>query len=320
MSRNWLRKLIIMVDGSPAVKYEAGSDLRVQFETISHTQQELSSLECVISNCALSTAAKFQKEGARIEIQAGYVEGSFGKIFQGEITEYQYGEKVDNFTTKLLRVWARDGDSAYNQAKISKTLAAGSTPQDIVNTSLQAMQPYGITLGQIIGVDLSKPKFPRGFPLVGMVRDTLREVATNAQATWNLNGGKLNIIGKGAQVPGGPIVLSPSTGMLGQPIVKPQGIIVSCLINPAIDVDTQIQIDQSLIVKDVITNNAVDISGADADKQNQLASLGATDGVYRVLHVHTVGDTRGPPWQMELTCVGKYTGALNSTQLGLGYS
>lgn len=319
MSRNWLRTCQITVNGE-TIDFSAPNALRVQFQTISHTQQALSSAQIVITNPARSTVAKFQKESSKVSLLCGYEGGSPGLIFSGDITRYQFGEKVNGYTDELLRIWARDGDGAYNQAKVNQSLAAGHTPQDIVNVSLKAMQPFGITMGQIVGVDLSQPKFPRGAAYVGLARDYLREIATNFGATWNINGGKLNFIAKGAPTPGGPVVLNAKTGMIGQPIVTVQGILVSCFINSAINVDTMIKIDTKSLVNTTVTNAGVDQTFSDADMQSQLASIGASDGQYRVLHVETNGDTRGNSWTMDLTCIGAFTGALNSNQVGLGYS
>ena len=299
---------------------EDGTDLlqgglRLRFETISHTQQALGQANFIITNATpalVSSLAEFKK----VTLACGYKSGAApGTIFSGTLTEYQYGEREKN-TDPLLRLWAADGDSAYNQAKVSTTLAAGSTPKDIVQKSLQAMQPHGISMGQVVGIDLSQPKFPRGYVLSGMVRDVLREVALSKGATWNLNSGKLNMIGKGAAVPGGPVILNGSTGMIGQPIQRIEGIIVRCLINSAITVDSNVQIDQKSIVQTQVLN--ADLQNQDGITQNLLASQGVTDGTYRVLRVKANGDTRGGIWEMELTCIGAFTGKTNSVQAGQG--
>ena len=182
------------------------------------------------------------------------------------------------------------------------------------------MQPFGVSMGIVAGVDLSQPRFPRGYVMAGMARDYLREVATSKQATFDLTGSKLNIVARGARTPGGAITLTPTNGLIGWPTVRPDGIIASCLIDPRIQVHSMVQLDASSIAGTKVTNASV--NDADSQLATTLKGLGAADGTYRVLHIRTEGDTRGgpgSPWTMELTCLGAFTGTGNSVQAGLGY-
>lgn len=323
MSENWLRQCYVSLSGSKTggsdkvVSGGGPNDLRVRFQVISSTLQSLGSAEIIITNPSPNTVARVQQEFTQIALYAGYQDPGAALIFSGSITETQWGEK-EGGTDKLLRIWAADGDKGYNQARVSKTLAAGSTPQTIVDASLEALKPFGVTMGQVVGVDLSSPQFPRGYILAGMARDYLREVATTKKATFNLNGGKLNIVGRTAQGQSSGVTLNAQTGMIGQPIQTPQGIIVQCLINPAIMVDSTVAIKSSSIIAPNVKDAS--LRNEDADLQTNLANQGATDGTYRVLHVEAEGDTRGPPWTMTLTCLGSVTGAPNIIQAGLGYA
>lgn len=317
MSQNWLRQCYLSLSGTSTKVVSGGgqNDLRIRFQTLSHTQQELGSAEIIVTNQSRETVAKVQNEFTKVELYAGYQDNT-GLLFSGEITVTQSGER-ENGTDGLLRIWARDRNTAYNQSTVNTTLAAGSTPQTIVDTCLKAMQPHGVSMGLLVGVDLSTPKFPRGYVLAGMARDFLREVATSKQATFDLTGGKLNIVAKGAPTPGSPIALNSATGLVGWPIVRPEGVIITCLINPAIQVHSMVQVDAGSLVAQKVNNGS--LSTADATLKADLGGLGAADGVYRVLHIRTEGDTRGPPWIMELTCLGAYTGTGNTVQTGLGY-
>lgn len=252
MSRQWLRKCRLEFAGGGGLIVEGGKSdqLRVQFATESRTTQSPHQAQIIITNAAPATATKVQKEFTKLTLLAGYEEGNFGPIFTGNTIETQYGEKVNDFTDTLLRIWCSGWDDAYNQAKVSTTLAAGCTPQDIVNTCLQAMSPFGVTLGQVAGIDLSQPRFPRGVVLAGMARDYLREVAQTAGATHTINDGKLDIIGKNATLPDTGIVISAATGMIGQPILRQDGVIVRCRINPAIRVKKHRSVADQPVISD----------------------------------------------------------------------
>ena len=320
MSQQFLRTCSLSIgSGSPVVTGGGPNQLRVQFAVESRVSQGPAQAQIMITNASPSTAAKLQKEHTTLTLSAGY-ESNSGPIFTGQIIETQYGEKVDDFTNTLLRIWCAGWDDAYNQAKVSTTLAAGSTPQNIVDTCLTAMAPYGVTMGQLAGVDLSTPAFPRGVTLAGMARDFLREVALSKGATHTVNNGKLDIVAKNASVQSSGIVISAATGMLGQPILRQDGVIVRCRINPALQVNTAVTVQANIISPNFELGS--DLTGTlntdtVADYQNRLSSTGQ----YRVLHLKTNGDSRGGPWETELTLLAQGT-APNAAQLqaGLGYS
>lgn len=317
--RNWLRACTLSLTGGGGDgKILTGggpTDLRVSFQIESHTLQSPDLAQFVIFNPSRQTAVKVQKEFTDLVFSAGY-EGNTGEIFKGSIVETQYGEKIDNFTTTLLRIWCANSDLAYSNARVNTSLAAGSTPQTIVDTCLQSLGQFGVTMGQVAGIDLSQPRFPRGIVLAGMARDFLREVALSKGATHTLSNGRLSIVGKDASVPGGPIVLSPSTGMIGQPIQRPEGIIVECLINPAIQVNTNIQIKSDIVSPSI---NGSPVLPNLTDRQTQLQNQLDPNGNYRVLHSLINGDSRGDAWTMTLTTLG-VSQQVNQTQAGLGYS
>ena len=293
------------------------SQLRCRFECVSRTTQELAAANIIVSNVGRSTYSQFGQEYTKITLSCGYEGGPTGIIFSGTITQVEYGEHENN-TDTLLRIWARDGDQASNQGVINTTLAKGSTPKDIVDRCLQAFAPFGVTMGQVVGVDLTAQKFSRAYPLAGLAREYMREVATSLGATWNINGGKLNLIAKGVQTPGSPIVLNANTGLVGWPIQTVQGIMVRSLINPAITVDCNIQLDAKSIAQTTVVNANVSQSGDDAILKQNLEALGVNDGVYRVLYIKTTGDSRGRDWYMDLTCIGSFTGVGNINQVNAG--
>ncbi len=330
MGENWLRCCTLSLSGASGaaggivLQYREGTDLSMDFEIESHTLQSPDVACFVLRNVSPATAAKVQKEFTEVVFSAGFLEYQGnpnpreGEIFRGQIVETQYGEKVDNFTTTLLRVWCANSDLAY-RAPVSTALAADSTHQNIVDTCFKAMQAAqpGLTMGPVVGVNLSAFQFPRGLTLTGLARDYLRESCLSLGATWTLTGNKLTILAKDSPGTGSSgVVLSGESGMLGQPIQRVEGVIVSCLINPAIQLNTTVTI-QSSVVAPQVTPNAI-VPGS-VDRQQQLSNQINADGEYRVIHMVTNGSTRGSDWTMKLTTIGVGSN-INTTQAGLGYS
>ncbi len=331
MARNWLRcctLALVGANGGPGdtvLRYRGGNDLAMDFEIECHTLQSPDVACFVLKNVSPATAAKVQKEFTEVVFSVGYLEydGNSNpresEIFRGQIVETQYGEKVDNFTTDLLRIWCANSDLAY-RAPVSKSLAPGYTHQDVIDTCFKAMQAAqpNLTMGVVAGVNLSSFQFPRGTMLAGQARDFIREACLSLGANWTLTGNKLSIVGKDSPGIGSSgIVLSPGTGEVSQPILRPEGVIVSCLINPAIQINTTVKIDSTVVTSQVSPSPVVPNSTL---KQQQYANQTNANGEYRVLHYVVNGSTRGGnEWTMRLTTLGVGQG-VNTTQAGLGYS
>ncbi len=323
MTQNFLRSWSLydvssgQVPASPIVSGTGPDGLDVSFEVETHTLQEPDAAQICLFNLSPSTISAIQAAKS-VMLSAGY-EGSEGEIYRGEVVEFQTGEKANNNTAVLTRLWCATADRGYNHAKLNQTLAAGASHQDIVNACLQALQSYGVTMGSVVGVNLSSFKFPRGVVLNGLARDHLRETCLSLGATYTLSGNKLSILSVNASGTGpSGVVLDPDRGLLSQPILRLEGVIADCLINPRVGLNTTVQINVPVIAPQIGTTG---ILGTTQDRQTQLANRLSPNGQYRVIHQLITGQARGAgsDWRMRLTLVASGQG-LNQTQLGLGYS
>lgn len=297
MSRQWGRACSLIAAGkSGAIKLDS---LRVKFNVSQQTIQTPNAAAITIYNAAESTAKLFlDKEFDRVELQAGY-EDNIGTIFKGEIKQPISGRESP--TDKFILLYAADGGTAYSFATISKTLAAGSTHQDQYNAVLEAMKPFGVEQG-FTPPGLSSIKYPRPVVLFGSARDHLRRLAAMTGTTWSIQDGKLDMVPKDEPKPGGIIELNAETGMIGMPLQTPAGIMVRALINPAFRPHMQIKLNNSSIVRAPFN---FDYTKQEISQQEPSLATLTSDGIYTILLVDWVGDTRGQPWYADLTCRGK---------------
>ena len=318
---NWNPTVVINLTGSNGqagttlTSYANAKGLKIQFEFESHTSQAPASIQIVIYNISQTKAQQVQKEFVGISVSAGF-QNRVGEIFAGSIVECTYGEKTDNFSSTLLRIYAIANDLAYGNARLSETLPAGWTHQDVIDRSAKAVAQYGVPMGQVLGVDTTSTKHPRPAVLVGMVRDILRESCLSLGATWTMNGGQLDVIStKHPGTGSSGVVIAPDTGMLGQAVQRLDGVTVSCLLNPAVKLNTTVKI-KSKIISPTVNANAL-LPQSTYNISEYAKQLNAS-GDYRVIHIKATADTRGEDFQMTLTTVGVGQ-ALNQTQLGLNY-
>ena len=320
MPQQFIRACTLTGSGGQSSKTVNGggqTDLRIRANIVTHTLQAPDQACFVITNPNIETVQAFQQEFASVTFAAGYEDGGIGQIFTGSVTYSVYGE-IESRTDRLLRIYCASSDQAYNNSQVSQTLAAGSTPQDIVNTCLQSLGQYGVTMGKVTGVDLSQPSFPRGVPLAGMARDFLREVALSLNATYCITNNQLNIIGKDAMTSGTARQVNSNSGMIGQAMLTPQGVIVRMLVDSAVQVNTNVQLNPDTVVSPVLSGTIPAMTNA-ADLTLNLSNQLNASGLYRVLHIEYDLDTRGEPWFQTLTCLGVGQ-SLNPIQTGLGYS
>lgn len=261
-----------------------------------------------------TVAALTGKEYTGVQFYAGYQDHT-GLVFSGDIKQTITGHET--VSDSYIDIFAADSEQAYNNARVTKTLSSGYKPQDKLNAALDALKPFGVTMGKS-NVDLSQPVYPRGLPLLGMARDVIRQVALSAGATWSFQLGKLDMISPTKDLSGGAVLMNSKTGMVWWPQQTPDGIVVKSLLNPALQPNTLLQIDQSSIQRAQGDNNPLTSGGSDLNLA--LNQQGVADGVYRIFHLDRQGDTRGSEWYDISTCIGAKTGSLPNSQIGLGYS
>jgi hypothetical protein len=289
----WLRKCSLIVADANGNGVDLSS-LHIKFSVTSATAQTAKKLEATIYNLADSTAQQIQNEFVQVQLMAGYQGGPYGIIFNGAIAYVRRGRE-DAITT-FVTLTATDADAAYNWGTIQVTLAAGASQQNILNSVLTALQPYGIKAGNI--PTLASTQLPRGKVMYGMVRDVLTDLANSCNCYWHFGDGQLNFVPRDGYIPGDVITISSSTGMIGVPEQTLDGLNVRALLNPNLKTGHLIQVPTSAITTGQYNST---IRQPNASTVPYLPGL-STNGLYMIYSLTQVGDTRSTPWYSEMIC------------------
>ncbi len=317
MGRNWLKKVSVQLSGSASATVNGGgnTDLMIVFSVKFWTSQSPNACRIRIYNVNQSTKAAFQnKEFQKISLYAGFEEGAYGLIFQGDIRQsiWAHENNVDSY----IDIFAADGQNAYQQGRINTTLAKGYSPMDVVNVAVAGMAPFGVSLGKV-NVDLNSLKYPRGTPLAGMSREALRLMSLSAGALWSINYNKVDIIDPRKSVPGTAVKITAETGLVGYPRQTEAGIEFESLINPALQPHMNVELDPSQIIAAEQNNNP--LAGKDAQTSNTLLDAQALSaGTYNIIAMDRYGDSRGGPFYDKCICIGQ-GGSVPSTPANAGY-
>ena len=282
MSKKWLRRYRIIV-GSLDV-----SDLRCTFKVEKSMTQTPNLSEISVYNLSAQTENTLIKTSQRIVVEAGYQSAEYGLIFDGDVVQ-PLRDKEDGTTYKLTLI-SQDGDQFLNNGFISQSFAAGLTPREVANAvTTGATSPAQMAT---ISENLENKQYARGKVCFGLARDCLRQIARTEQAAFYVNEGKVNIV-KAQDLPTGQIIsLTPRSGLIGVPEMTDEGVKAKCLLNPLLDLNTFVHID----------NRFVRQQKAARDSQPREVNH---DGIFRIVSLTHEGDTRGESWYTEFVGVAQ---------------
>lgn len=298
----WIRKINVIVDGGGKALDLSG--LHIQFSITKSDAQTPNEAEVTIYNMTDETANLIKREFRNITIQAGYID-HYGVIFQGNIKQVKLGK--ENGTDKFLKIYAGDGDAAYNFAVVNTTLAAGATDEDKVNAATGAMGGHGASKGSVTG--LGKSKLTRGKVMYGMARDVMRQTSESNGTSWSIQNGKVQVVPIDGVLPTQAVVLNSKSGLIGTPEQTNDGITAQCLLNPMLSISGRVKINNGDILEaDIKKDKPSKKDKPDKqDKPDKPARI-TDDGFYKLLKVDYVGDTHGNDWYCNLVCL-----AINDT-------
>lgn len=292
MTRQWNRQVRLLLGDKDGKGLEL-SDLRLVFSTRHADLTQPNTCDVRIYNVAPATARRAEQEFTKIVLQAGYLE-NFATIFQGTIVQTRRGRESP--TDTFLDITAMDSEVAYSFAVVNKTLAAGWKPEDKLREQARAMQQYGVTEGFLDTP--STNAMPRGTALFGMARDYLRDYAEGADRMVSIQQGVLQCLAPNGTLPEPAIVLTSETGMIGLPELTAEGVCVRTLLNPAFRVGSKVILDNASIQQPRLASSYQGIG------QTLLMPSTDADGLYRVLTVDHMGDTRGTVFHSRIVCLG----------------
>ncbi|WP_043614300.1 hypothetical protein [Chromobacterium violaceum] len=316
MTQQWIRaiKLLVQLDASGnALDLSA---FRIRFFVKQAFTGMPGSAEIRIYNPSATTAKQlaalnptYNPDGTlangvaplNVILQAGF-EGNCDTIFKGQLRQARRGR--ENPTDTYVEILAQCADVAHSCAVMNTSLAAGWGPSDMHAAIGQSFSQYGINPGY--APSLPEYKMPRGRVMYGMTRDFMGNFADSHNLSWGYANDEFNCTPAQGTTNDQAVVINTKTGMIGMPELTPAGVNVRCLINPLIKRPGQpIKLDNASIQ----TPNLNVAYGADAQNffigQNALDA----DGLYKVVSIQHLGDTRGQMWYTDTINIG-----INSTQ------
>ncbi len=165
-----------------------------------------------IYNLSKDRRGSIQKNDLLV-IEAGYAD-SVGQIFQGDITEISHVRSGANWITKLM---AGDGTKAFRSARCSESFAPGTKADQVIR---KLVNDYGLKLGnaeKMLQKKAAITEYLNGKVLHGQVHQQLERILKDVGLEYSIQDGTLQLIEIGRAFDGAPVMLDPSSGLIGSP-------------------------------------------------------------------------------------------------------
>lgn len=245
--------------------------------------------DITIYNLNERTVSRITKEGARVVVMAGYKNGNYGMVWNGNL--FSFMEYRENVTDKVLLLHCMQGKDVIAPTFVIGTLTekTGKTMKDRVSYLTRQMN---VGLYENDTLRNEKAELTKPFILFGdyekYLRDEAKTYGCQRTVTKDNKYCISNIITE--VKPDEEIVISPSSGLIGIPTQVPKGISFRTLLDPRLLFDIppmQIRIDNSEIKAMPMMYGSV---------PEWLDEYGR----YKVISVTHTGDTRGQEWYSDV--------------------
>jgi len=270
------------------VGLQSWSGLRVVFRVAPTVNNKPNPADLQIYNLSETGRAAVSERGAAVRLSAGYAGTGEQVLFTGQVIYSTHDRPGPDWVTTIV---AADGDAQWSKY-ISKVYRGSTSARTVVRALADAM---GIAVPATALAALSAQQLD-GVAMHGLAHRELETVLRSAGFEWSIQGGVLQILRKGAATLDAPILLSPSSGLIGVPSIayatKKRDLRFYTDPSKAPPLPAATVTATSLLQPGLRPGRLVEIQASQAA------------GRYRVESVVHTGDTHGSAWHSEIKAKG----------------
>ena len=281
MSGFYNRVWEISLNGKPFIEQTTGQQFKITFDIINDFGAANSYADIAIYNLSQDTIAKVLKRDVIVTFRAGY-EDSIDVIFEGGISNILKERVGPDVITRIIA----QGTDARKATMVNTTLGVNTTVIDAIKLCADATG-HPLVIDQDDFKDASP--FAKGYILSGDPYEKLDELSRSFKFDYNVENGKLIIVGKGRFRKGTPIVIDQFSGMEGIPEITEAGCDVKVRLSPRIKIGRRIDIQSELR-----TFNFSNLYFQDIPEN-------AGKGIYVAHRLRHTGDSKGDTWTTSIT-------------------
>lgn len=250
--------------GTTQIKGEPGSGLRIAFKVHKTIGTEPNTAEIKIYNLSKDTRDKMKSRGSPVVLSAGY-DQTEATIFSGDSRAITHEQQGPTWVTKIQ---GGEGERIFAFNRFNKSYAAGVSLATVLR---EAVASTSLNPGNLNAALAEAPRgglttYTRGYAAHGRTIATIEALAKSIGFNVSVQGDTLQFLRNGV-APGGAVLLSPGTGLVGSPTFSspekkndPVRVLARSLLQPTIICGGQVSI-QSEQVKGAFRVQKLDHSG-----------------------------------------------------------
>jgi hypothetical protein len=239
MAKLYLRKAIVNIGSLSGFSGKTIDQLRVQFEVEKTNESNPNTANIKIFNLSEATRSSLEAPDTKVSLEVGYEEIS-KVVFNGDVTKAVHDREGDVDIVTTLE--CGDGDNSFRNSRVSRGFPPGVSTTQIVE---ELIKSTGLARGPVLGVPPTT--YPYGFSMFGMSRKYLDDICEKNDLEWSIQNEKIQILPKFLGRPGGPIVVSVDTGLVGKPNKTDKGVEFKMLINPEVEPGRYVELQSNFV-------------------------------------------------------------------------
>lgn len=264
-------------------------DLDMSFEIIATSDSKPNFAKFNIMGLNYDSRNLFSEELEAVEIYAGY-KNDLGLLFRGawdyKTSLVKHSQPEADWITTFE---CGDGESNFNNTFFEKTYASGASILTIIEDMAR-----GFGLPFEIDYD-NGDKINSSVTFSGKTKDVLDDFTAEYRLVWAIQHGVVEVTSEFAppQNDSSAVVLTPTTGLVGFPVLTESGVELKTMMLPLIQPKRLIKIDPASLETNLgKTENK--IKGKNPPKPN-------ANGIYIVDQIRSVGDNMGGEFNRYVT-------------------
>lgn len=236
--RQYLRRVVVTLSG-PNGDLKV-TDLKIAFEIDKNADANPNTAVIWIYNFSKANRGKINKEFEKVRVEAGYQghpgeKGNVGVIFDGQISDVLHMREE---TSIVSIIECGDGDKGIRLGTIARAFQKRTKPKEMIE-AIQKEMP-DVALGEIKDAE-SLPETESEVVMCGSCKRELNKLGRTYGFLWSVQDGALEVCPK-KKAFDEVIVISADTGMVGQPSITDNGLMVKTLLNPHLRINRQVEV------------------------------------------------------------------------------
>ena len=190
----------------------ANPGLRLTFKITKTAKPDPNGNEVTVYNLAPATRARLQKKGVKLILEAGYAATGLQRLFSGDVRTADHVREGTDWASKLK---CGDGERSYQNARLTKSFAAGTGAGDVL---LALARATGLAIGNVpTEVANLTTTFQTGYCVSGPLSRSIDRLVSSLGCTWSIQDGAIQVLSPGgtfgAQIP----QIDVTSGLVGSP-------------------------------------------------------------------------------------------------------